>query len=202
MKLVVGLGNPGERYRLSRHNAGFLVIDEVSTRFNIPLKKMLFDSLTGGGSIEAIRVVLAKPQTYMNLSGASVGEIARYFDIPPGDMIVVHDDLDIPFNAIRLKKSGGHGGHKGLLSLAESLGTSDFPRVRIGIGRPQAGTRAEDYVLSPFTSAERESLPGLLKRAGEVIADLLTLGIGKSMARHHQGKRAIEPEGGMNGKTN
>lgn len=185
MKLVVGLGNPGDQYRYSRHNVGFLAVDDLAEKLNINLGRRSFSSVIGFGNIQETRLVLAKPQTYMNLSGYAVKEIKDYFQVAPHDLVVIHDDLDLPFGTIRLKKSGGFAGHKGLQSVARSLQTSDFIRVRLGIGRPQENIPVEKYVLSSFSPEEMEALPAILARAGEAVADLISLGIQAAMARHH-----------------
>lgn len=185
MKLVVGLGNPGMRYRFNRHNAGFLVVDQLALQHHISISQTIFDAHTGKGKIAGSAVLLVQPQTFMNLSGIAVRKLADYYRIGLEDVIVVHDDLDLPFLTIRLKAGGGHGGHKGLISIIDHLGGTDFLRVRLGIGRPECKSMVEGYVLSPFSEEETTCLPRLLQIAGEAVADIISLGIQAAMERHH-----------------
>jgi len=136
LKLIVGLGNPGARYRFTRHNFGFLVLDQLAEDQEINVTQAGFDALWGKGVIAGQNVLLAKPQTFMNLSGKSVRKLTDYFKIAVEDVVVVHDDLDLPFGTIRLKAGGGQGGHRGLISIYEALCGSEFERVRLGIGKP------------------------------------------------------------------
>lgn len=194
MKLIAGLGNPGIRYRTSRHNAGFLVLDELALQHNIPIEQKLLDAHVGKGMIAGTPVLLAEPQTFMNLSGIAIRKLADYFRIEIGDVIVVHDDLDLPFQTIRLKAGGGHGGHKGLVSIMDHLGGQEFTRVRFGIGRPALKTMVEGYVLEPFSVEERSSLSQLTQRAAEAVTDILSSGIRAAMA-NHQEKTNLSKEG-------
>lgn len=185
MKLIVGLGNPGMRYRFNRHNAGFLVMDQLALQHHISISQTIFDAYVGKGKIAGSVVLLAQPQTFMNLSGSAVRRLADYYRIDIEDVIIVHDDLDLPFMTIRLKAGGGHGGHKGLISIIDHLGAADFLRVRLGIGRPERKSMVEGYVLSPFSEEETTCLPRLLQNAGEAVADVISLGIQAAMERHH-----------------
>jgi peptidyl-tRNA hydrolase, PTH1 family len=185
VKLVIGLGNPGIRYAFSRHNAGFLVVDQLALQHHISISQTMFDAHTGKGRIGDSAVLLAKPQTFMNLSGSAVGRLTDYYRIELEDLIVVHDDLDLPLATIRLKAGGGHGGHKGLISIIDHLGAADFRRVRLGIGRPERKSMVEDYVLSPFSEEETTCLPRLLHSASEAVADIISSGIQAAMERHH-----------------
>jgi PTH1 family peptidyl-tRNA hydrolase len=185
VKLVVGLGNPGTRYRFNRHNAGFLVVDQLAQQHHISVSQSIFDAHIGKGIIGGSAVLLAKPQTFMNLSGSAVRKLTDYFRIEFEDVIVVHDDLDLPFLTIRLKAGGGHGGHKGLISIIDHLGAADFLRARLGIGRPERKSMVERYVLSPFSEEETTCLPRLLQSAGETVADIISSGIQAAMERHH-----------------
>ncbi len=185
MKFVVGLGNPGIRYQLNRHNAGFLVLDQLALRHDISISQTLFDARIGKGNMAGSAVLLAQPQTFMNLSGTAVRKLADYFRIDLEDLIVVHDDLDLPFQTIRLKAGGGHGGHKGLISLIDHLGSAAFIRVRFGIGRPERKAMVESYVLSPFSEEELTCLPQLTRTAGEAVADIISSGIQAAMEKHH-----------------
>jgi len=185
VKLIVGLGNPGIKYRLSRHNAGFLILDQLSLERSIPVNQTLFDAHIGKGKIEGDVVILAKPQTFMNLSGIAIRKLTDYFRIAIGDIIVAHDDLDLPFQSIRLKAGGGHGGHKGLISLFDHLGGQDFMRVRLGIGKPARKTMVEGYVLEHFSKEEMDSLSQLTTTAAMAITDILRFGIQAAMEKYH-----------------
>lgn len=185
MKCVVGLGNPGIRYQLNRHNAGFLVLDQLAEQHVIAIGQTLFDADVGRGKIAGSAVLLVQPQTYMNRSGFAIRRLTDYFRVPIEDLIVVHDDLDLPFPTIRLKAGGGHGGHKGLISVIEHLGSPDFIRVRIGIGRPPLKSMVESYVLSPFSDEEMTCLPRLTRTAAEAVTDIISSGIQAAMEKHH-----------------
>ena len=173
MKLIVGLGNPGRRYERTRHNLGFLVIDRIAAQNRIELGKIFCDALVGEGALENDKVVLAKPQTYMNRSGESVAPLGREYGIGPEDLIVINDDLDLPFGRIRIRPSGSAGGHRGLVSIMEKLAGAQFHRVRIGIGRPPEGMESAEYVLEPFNAAESEGLDEIVARAAESVSCLV-----------------------------
>ncbi|MCX7635125.1 MAG: aminoacyl-tRNA hydrolase [Syntrophales bacterium] len=186
MKLIVGLGNPGSQYRFSRHNAGFLVVEKLAEDNGIAFAKKGFDALYGKGSIQDIPVVIAKPQTFMNLSGVAVRGLYEFFKIDKDeDLIVAHDDLDLPFLTLRLKAGGGHGGHKGLQSIIEQLGSAAFSRIRLGIGRPTDRMSVDTYVLSPFSPEERVRLPAVVTTAARAAADMISLGIQAAMNRYN-----------------
>lgn len=185
MKLIVGLGNPGPRYRNSRHNFGFLVIDKLAGLYGVDLARSDFEAHWGKGKIEGIPVLLAKPQTFMNLSGIAVRNLAGFFRVELSDVIVVHDDLDLPFETIRLKEGGGHGGHRGLMSIVDHFGDSCFARVRLGIGRPCGQVAPEHYVLQPFSSEEEKNLPEILEKACGAIKVMITEDIQKAMSQYH-----------------
>lgn len=165
MKMVVGLGNPGKRYDNTRHNIGFIVLDLLSDSLGIELNKKKKTALTAEFNYEGQKSVLVKPQTYMNLSGRSVGALSRYFKILPEDILVVHDDLDIGLGKIKIKPGGGPGGHKGLKSIIETLGTSKFNRLKIGIGRPLEYVDPVEYVLSTINEEEWEIFRDILPQA-------------------------------------
>ncbi|MDO8721101.1 MAG: aminoacyl-tRNA hydrolase [Syntrophales bacterium] len=193
MKLIAGLGNPGEQYQANRHNLGFLTLDYLAGRYDIPLKKQGFEALFGKGKIGNETVLLAKPQTYMNLSGIAIERLVSYFRVDIKDLIVVHDDLDLPFETIRLKKGGGEGGHKGLMSIIQHVGSADFLRVRIGIGKPMRKSMVEKYVLSPFAGEEQNAVPSILAVACDVVGEVILSGIEAAMQRYH-GKTINEIE--------
>jgi PTH1 family peptidyl-tRNA hydrolase len=173
------------RYRFNRHNAGFLVVDQLALQHRISISQTIFDVHIGKGKIAGSPVLLAKPQTFMNLSGSAVRKLTDYYRIELEDAIVVHDDLDLPFLTIRLKAGGGHGGHKGLISIIDHLGAADFLRVRLGIGRPERKSMVEGYVLSPFSEEETTCLPRLIRMAGEAVEDIISSGIQTAMEKHH-----------------
>lgn len=181
MKLIVGLGNPGKKYERTRHNAGFHVVDEIARRSGASVAKQMSRSLTGVASIGGGRALLAKPQTYMNESGVAVASLLREVYGTADDLIVVHDDLDLPPGTVRVKAGGGHGGHNGLRSIIEQCGTADFVRVRVGIGRPPAGGDAADYVLSPFFAEERQGAAAAVSAAADAVIALLEQGAAAAM---------------------
>ncbi len=184
--LVVGLGNPGPQYAKTRHNIGFMVADLLAARIGAPFKvhkKSGADVVTGrlGGR----SVVLAKPRCFMNESGKHVGPLAKFYSVAAGDVIVIHDELDIDFGKIRLKLGGGEGGHNGLRSIANSLGTKDFQRVRIGIGRPPGRKDPAAFVLEPFNAAERNEVPTICELAADATEALIELGVEPAQNRVH-----------------
>ena len=180
MKIIAGLGNPGEMYRHTRHNIGFMFIDLLSETFDIPLDRRSFRARWGKGKIHSEEVILVKPQTYMNLSGYSVSRFRKHFDVPLKDIFIVFDDVDLPFERIRIKSRGGAGGHKGIQSIMSSLRSDCFPRLRLGIGRPENNEMVE-HVLAPFTPDERVVLSTVLERAKEAMESILEDGISHAM---------------------
>jgi PTH1 family peptidyl-tRNA hydrolase len=179
--LIVGLGNPGRKYRLNRHNVGFMVVDQVGKMVGIELSRVQSNSLVATGIYQGRRIILAKPQTYMNLSGQAVSSLLRFYKVPLEHMLVIHDDLDLPYETLRLRPEGGSAGQKGLGSIIEKLGTEIFPRLRIGIGRPPGRMDSSDYVLEDFPPAEKEVLPELLEHAGEAVLVFIMSGIVSAM---------------------
>ena len=168
MKLIVGLGNPGSQYALTRHNIGFMIIDKLASKYGISLsdkKKYLL----GEGKIDNERVVLVKPQTFMNLSGEAVKPVFSSRNVDLEDLIIIHDDIDLEFARIKIKVDGGHGGHNGIRSIASHLGSRDFARVRVGIGRSMQGEDVSNYVLSPFSKDEKVKLDALIERATKAV---------------------------------
>jgi PTH1 family peptidyl-tRNA hydrolase len=181
MKIIVGLGNPGRKYERTRHNVGFLALDALAQTFNVVIGQEKFQSLIGRARIHDHDAILAKPQTYMNNSGKPVAAILRETYTAITDLIVVHDELDLSLGSVRVKIGGGHGGHNGLRSLIGLLGSSDFIRVRIGVGRPAPGMDAADYVLSQFLTDERQALADAITRASEVITTIISEGPTRAM---------------------
>jgi PTH1 family peptidyl-tRNA hydrolase len=185
--LVAGLGNPGPRYATTRHNIGQMVVDELAARRREAFRAHKANAraaetwLRPGGA----KIVLAKPNTFMNVSGGPVAGLASFYGIAPERVVVVHDELDIPFDTVKLKIGGGHGGHNGVRDVAKALGTPDFARVRVGIGRPPGRQDPADWVLDPFASAERAALPMLLSDAADAVEQLIDEGLLAAQQRHH-----------------
>lgn len=188
MHLIVGLGNPGKKYHTTRHNIGFRVIDALSQKKKITFTDSSFQGeLAQDDSTPDDRLYLLKPSTFMNLSGDSVAAITQFYKIPVAQTLIVHDDLDLPFGRLRFVRTGSAGGHNGIKSLIERLGTKDFPRLKIGIGRPKtAGQEVVDYVLQKFSSEEEANLPSLIDKSIEAIQSYLTHGLQHAMNVHNQ----------------
>jgi peptidyl-tRNA hydrolase, PTH1 family len=185
--LVVGLGNPGPGYASHRHNVGQMALDELASRVGATFKRHKTNAAVAEARLGpgGVRLVLAKPSTFMNTSGGPVAQLVRFYSTPAERLIVLHDELDIPFDTIRLKTGGGHGGHNGLRDIASAIGTPDFVRVRIGIGRPPGRQDPADFVLSPFSKAEREVLPSLLSDAADATEQVITDGLLAAQQRFH-----------------
>lgn len=174
MKLIVGLGNPGKKYEETRHNIGFRVIDELAKNFQISLNQEKFKGIFGFDTITGEKVFLLKPLTYMNLSGESVRPIMDFYKISIDDVVVVYDDLDLPPGKIRLRQKGGHGGHNGIKSLLAHLGTENFKRIRVGVGRPEPGVAVANYVLSTFRPDEKEEMEEAVSQAAKACENWLS----------------------------
>lgn len=185
--LVVGLGNPGVKYEATRHNVGQMALDVLATRMGGRFSAHKTNSRVAEGRVVpgGPALVLAKSNGYMNTSGGPVAALTKYFDVDPEHVIVLHDELDLPFDTLRIKQGGGHGGHNGLRDIAKALGTPDFLRVRIGIGRPPGQQDPADFVLKPFAAAERENLPVLLEDAADATEALTTAGLLATQQRFH-----------------
>lgn len=179
--LLVGLGNPGKVYSGTRHNVGFEMIDAIAQAEGISVGRIQCKSLFGKGHIEGIPVLLAKPQTFMNVSGESVGPLASYYKVPLNQVLLIFDCMDLPFAQLRLLPKGGHGGHNGMKSVIDHFkGNRDFPRLRIGIGRPPGKMDPKAYVLRPFTKQEREEMDVTLQEGLFGVKTLITQGLNKS----------------------
>jgi len=165
---------------------GFLVLDQLAYNHRIPVNQKGFDAFFGKGRIEGIPVFLAKPQTYMNLSGIAVKKIVDYFKTDPKDMIVIHDDLDLPFPTIRIKAGGGHAGHKGLMSIIDHVGDPEFVRVKLGIGKPVIKSMTEDYVLQPFTEEEMKELSHIVTTGSDAVTEIMTSGVQTAMNHYNE----------------
>nr|WP_142238050.1 aminoacyl-tRNA hydrolase [Bacillus cereus] len=173
MKLIVGLGNPGREYELTRHNIGFMAIDELAKRWNISLNEQKFKGVFGAGFVNGEKVILLKPLTYMNLSGESIRPLMDYYKIDVEDFVVMYDDLDIPVGKLRLRMKGSAGGHNGVKSTISHLGTQEFQRIRMGIDRPKNGMKVVDYVLGRFTSEEIPDVNHSIKKAADACEEWL-----------------------------
>jgi peptidyl-tRNA hydrolase, PTH1 family len=190
MYLIIGLGNPGDEYAQTRHNLGFMLIDKLAAEAAVTVKRPECQALVGNALIEDERVTLAKPQTFMNLSGQAVRCLTSKYELnDPQSLIVISDDLALPFGSIRLRQRGSAGGHNGLKSIIASLGTNEFMRLRLGIQPEHPLSENLPFVLGEFTRAEKESLPGILERAAEALRSVLRDGIAKAMSLHNQDNR-------------
>lgn len=188
--LIVGLGNPGAQYQGNRHNVGQMVLDELAARVGAGFKthKARAQVLEGRLGIGGPRVVLAKPMSYMNVSGGPVSALANFYGITEDHVVAVHDEIDIPFNTVKLKLGGGEGGHNGLRDISKALGTKDYLRVRVGVGRPPGRMDTADYVLRDFGTAELKELPFLLDDAADAVELLLRDGLTAAQQRFHPAK--------------
>ncbi len=179
--LIVGLGNPGRTYARHRHNVGFMVVTHLAQRLGTSFRRLQHKALLAEARHQGQRLILAKPQTYMNLSGQAVAALVRFYKVPLERLLVVYDDLDLPPLTLRLRPKGGHGGHKGMRDIIQRLGDSDFPRLRVGIGRPPGRMDAAAYVLQDFSPAEQEALGPVLERATEGILLWISQGLPAAM---------------------
>jgi PTH1 family peptidyl-tRNA hydrolase len=193
MKLIVGLGNPGFLYARNRHNVGFMCVSHLAKMQKIPFDRKQGAARTGIGNIARYKVVVARPQTYMNSSGESVNTLMKKLNVAPSDLIIIHDDLDLPVGKIRLRLGGSSGGHKGIDSIISRIGTRDFYRIRVGIGRPDGGESSDAakeeaviaYVLSDFTSEEKKTIDETMPQVSEAIACLLAEGLETAMNKYN-----------------
>ncbi|MCX8116457.1 MAG: aminoacyl-tRNA hydrolase [Desulfobacterota bacterium] len=186
MKLIVGLGNPGVQYEGSRHNIGFFIVDRLAALAHIPITTKRFQALIGKGKIDSQEILLLKPMTFMNRSGEAVKRAILFFHLEPKDLTVVHDDLDLPFGRLRFKRQGGDGGHLGVRSIVETIGTERFLRLKVGIGRPPPHLDPADYVLGQFDEAERGSLEKVIDLAAEALKVMVLEGLQTAMNRYHK----------------
>jgi peptidyl-tRNA hydrolase, PTH1 family len=179
--LIVGLGNPGREYRENRHNVGFMLLDRLAVKLNARFTRLQSKALVASGMYSERKVILAKPQTFMNLSGQSVQGLLHFYKLPLTNFLVAHDDLDLPPGAIRIRPDGGSAGQKGMASILERLGTDEFARIRLGIGRPPGQMQAPDYVLQDFSNAEMEVMGETLNRAVDAALTWVTNGLDMAM---------------------
>ena len=183
--LIAGLGNPGPGYAGNRHNVGFMCADELADRIGAAFRRDKSRAVVATGHLAGVPVVLAKPQRFMNLSGGPVAALRTFFKLPPERILVVHDELDLPYGTIRLKLGGGDNGHNGLRSVTASLGSREYHRLRIGIGRPPGRMDPADFVLRNFSPQEREDLPELLARSADAAEILVTQGLAVAQNKFH-----------------
>ena len=185
--LLVGFGNPGREYKDSRHNFGFMLIDRIAVRLNARSMKLQSKAIVISTLYEECKIILAKPQTYMNLSGQSVQGLLHFYKIPNENLLTAHDDLDLPFGTIRIRPGGGPGGQRGLGNTIEQLGTKEFPRLRLGIGRPPGRMDPKDYVLQDFSREDIKFLPEVLDRAADAALEFVMKGLNAAMNKFNGG---------------
>ena len=185
MRLIVGLGNPGREYAQTRHNLGFRVVEVLAARWGVPLNRKTFEAQWGQGEAEGTAVVLARPTTYMNLSGRAVLKLLKHWRLSPESLVVIHDDLDVPFGRLKIVERGSAAGHRGVLSIQAALGAEEFLRVKLGIGRPEPGVDPEKFVLGRFHPDEVEEINGLVERAAAAVAVLLSEGLAAARNKFH-----------------
>ncbi len=191
--VIIGLGNPGKDYENTRHNMGYKAIDVLSYDAGIDIKRKKFHSLIGQGRIAGKKVVLVKPETYMNRSGIAARESAMWYDVPPQNVVVIYDDIDLPVGAIRIRKSGGPGTHNGMKSVVSELGTKDFIRIRIGVGAAKAGEDLVDRVIGKVPKSEQTLLDEAAREAAEAVKDIIEKGVDIAMNKHnHTEKKTKE----------
>ena len=179
--LIIGLGNPGREYKDTRHNIGFMLIDQLAVRLNARGMRLQSKAIVMSTTYEERKLILAKPQTYMNLSGQSVQGLLHFYKIPIENLLIAHDDLDLPFGTIRIRPGGGPGGQRGMASTIEKLGTKDFPRLRLGIGRPPGRMDPKDYVLQMFSKDDMKFLPEILERGADAALEFVMRGLNAAM---------------------
>lgn len=186
LTIIVGLGNPGKKYENTRHNVGFCTIDYLSAKYGIKVNRLKHKALTGDGVIKGERVLLVKPQTFMNLSGESINEIAEWYKLPMERLIVIYDDVDLPVGTIRIRPKGSSGTHNGMKSVIYQLQSDEFPRIRIGIGKAPEEWDLADYVLSRFSGEESADIAKSIERAAEAAAVIVQSGVEAAMNLYNQ----------------
>lgn len=189
MHLVVGLGNPGARYARTRHNVGFLAIERLAQRWAVAVEKKLFGALSGDGQVAGHKALLAMPQQFMNVSGQATSSLMGFYKVPLANLLVIHDDMDLPFGRLRLRLGGGHGGHNGIRDIQRLLG-NDFVRVRVGVGRPPAPMDPADFVLGTWSPSEASQLDPLLDTTADAVEAVLREGLTPAMNRFNQAPAA------------
>lgn len=194
MRLLAGLGNPGTKYQGTRHNIGFTALDRLARRHGIALSQQRFSSVMGSGRVAGAKVLLIQPQTYMNLSGQAVRRVFDYFKLSLDDLLVLHDDMDVELGRIKIVVRGGPGGHKGVASIIEALGTDEFARIKIGVGRPGAGQKSEDYVLSQFSPGEEDVMRRIVEKVVEAAEIFFSEGGAEVQARFNRKNLRVKEE--------
>lgn len=184
--LIVGLGNPGREYRGNRHNVGFMVLDQLAEKLETSFSKLKMNALTTAVRYGNQRLILVKPQTFMNLSGQAVSSFLRFYKLPLENLMVVYDDVDLPFETLRLRPDGGDAGQKGVRSIIQQLGSDEFPRLRVGIDRPPGRTPVSDYVLQDFPKTEKDTLAFVLDQAVLAALHFVDHGLNSAMTRYNQ----------------
>ena len=184
--LITGLGNPGKEYHKTRHNIGFMTVDRIAERLGITFTRIQSKALITDARYQGQRIYLAKPQTFMNASGQVVGALLKFYKIPYENLLVAYDDVDLPFETIRMKPSGGSAGHRGMQNIIEQIGTQKFPRLRLGVGRAYGSKQAADYVLKPFSKEESEFLSVYIDRAAEAVLAYIKEGIDRAMTEYNR----------------
>ncbi len=183
MKIVVGLGNPGRKYNQTRHNLGFMIVEELANRYKIEKEESRYDAIIGHIRMNGQKVLLVKPLTYMNLSGRAVQPLVRFYKLNLQDLLIVYDDMDLDVGRLRIRKSGGTGGHKGITSITNSLSSQEFPRIRGGIGRPEHNTI--NWVLGKFTAEEKPYIDAMVVKAADAVEAWVKYGIEKAMSEYN-----------------
>ena len=186
MKLIVGLGNPGKAYEGNRHNVGFHCVNKLAITYKLSFNRQQSKSRVAIGKIEDIDVILARPKTYMNNTGEAVRLLVHRFSVPIDDVLIIHDDMDLPLGKIRIRQQGSSGGHKGIKSIIDKLGSQDFPRIRVGIGRPDDELDEASLVLSNFTSSEKKIISDVVSRVSQAISCIITDGIIAAMNEYNR----------------
>lgn len=192
MYIIAGLGNPGKEYAGSRHNVGFMTLDELADRYNIDVREKAHKALIGKGMIEGNKVILVKPQTYMNLSGESIRSVMDYYKTEPSDFIVIYDDISLEPGQIRVRKKGSAGGHNGIKNIIAHLGTQEFPRIRIGVGEKPARMDLADYVLGHFSKEEKERMEQAFKDGAAAAVAMMNDGVDTAMNRFNGAARTVK----------
>jgi len=195
--IIAGLGNPGRQYRNNRHNIGFMLIDRLAARLEVKFSRLEAKALVTKANYQNRRLILAKPQTYMNLSGQSIATLVKFYHVPIENLLVAYDDVDLPFGSIRLRPGGGSAGQKGMASIIERLGTQEYPRLRLGIGRPPGRMEAADYVLQDFPTAEIAILPEILDRAVQAVLTCVWQGLEAAMNQYNRVEENQAGEGSV-----
>mgnify|MGYP000535991190 CR=1 FL=1 len=188
MYVIAGLGNPGREYEGTRHNVGFMTLDALADKYNIDVREKAFKGLIGKGVIEGNKVILVKPQTYMNLSGECIRQVMDYYKVDPEDILIVYDDISLAPGQLRIRAKGSAGGHNGIKSIIAHLGTQEFPRVKVGVGEKPSRMDLADYVLGHFSKEEQATMDDAVKEAAEAVCEIVNVGIAQAMNDHNRKK--------------